>query len=83
MTKQIIGKGHVSDGLYILDSWVPHFVGRSIACPSVTSPFEAHCRLGYPSLPILKKLCPQFHNVSSLDYESCHFAKHHRSSFGP
>ena len=23
LTKQIIGKGHVSDGLYVLDEWVP------------------------------------------------------------
>ncbi|KAK2992477.1 hypothetical protein RJ640_011616 [Escallonia rubra] len=64
MTKQTIGKGHVSDGLYILDTWVP----RSVACSGVVSPFEAHCRLGHPSLPVLKKLCPQFHDISSVDY---------------
>ncbi|KAK3019401.1 hypothetical protein RJ639_004651 [Escallonia herrerae] len=56
MTKQTVGKGHVSDGLYILDEWVPH----SVACSGVVSPFEAH-----------------------LDCESCHFAKHHRSSLSP
>ena len=50
---------------------------------SVLSPVEAHCRLGHPSLPVLKKLCPQFDNLPSLDCESCHFAKHHRSSLGP
>ncbi|KAK2970814.1 hypothetical protein RJ640_010086 [Escallonia rubra] len=79
MTKQTIGKGHVSDGLYILDAWVP----RSVACSGVVSPFEAHCRLGHPSLLVLKKLCPQFHDISSVDCESCHFAKHHRSSLSP
>ncbi|KAK2974296.1 hypothetical protein RJ640_016782 [Escallonia rubra] len=79
MTKQTIGKGHVSDGLYILDAWVP----RSVACSGVVSPFEAHCRLGHPSLPVLKKLCSQFHDISSVDCESCHFAKHHRSSLSP
>ncbi|KAK2966383.1 hypothetical protein RJ640_021527, partial [Escallonia rubra] len=79
MTKQIIGKGHVFDGLYILDAWKP----RSVACSGVVSPFEAHCRLGHPSLPVLKKLCPQFHDVSSVDCESCHFAKHHQSSLSP
>ncbi|KAK2970794.1 hypothetical protein RJ640_007090 [Escallonia rubra] len=79
MTKQTIGKGHVSDGLYILDAWVP----PSVACYGVVSPFEAHCRLGHPSLPVLKKLCPQFHDISSVDCESCHFAKHHRSSLSP
>ncbi|KAK3027217.1 hypothetical protein RJ639_040806 [Escallonia herrerae] len=79
MTKETIGKGHVSDGLYILDAWVP----RSVACSGVVSQFEAHCRLGHPSLPVLKKLCPQFHDISSVDCESCHFAKHHRSSLSP
>ena len=37
-----------------------------------------HYRLGHPSLPLLKKLCPQFSSLSSLDCESCQFAKHHR-----
>ena len=79
MTKRIFGKGHVFDGLYILDEWVP----RPVACVSTASPVEAHCRLGHPSLPVLKKLCPQFDNLPSLDCESCHFAKHYRSSLGP
>ncbi|KAK2966742.1 hypothetical protein RJ640_001066 [Escallonia rubra] len=47
------------------------------------SPFEAHRRLGHPSLSVWKKLCPQFHDISSVDCESCHFAKHHRSSLSP
>ncbi|KAL6315575.1 hypothetical protein AAG906_000880 [Vitis piasezkii] len=79
MTKWTFGKGHVSDGLYIIDEWVP----RPVVCVSTASPVEAHCRLGHPSLPVLKKLCPQFDNLPSLDRESCHFAKHHRSSLGP
>ena len=79
MTKQIIGKGHVSDGLYILDVWVP----RSVACSSIASSVKAHCRLGHPSLPVLKKLCPQFHSLPWFNYESCHFTKHHRSSLSP
>ena len=79
MTKQIIGKGHESNGLYILDTCVP----MSIACSSVVSPFEAHCRLGHPSLPTLKKLCPQFHDEPSVECESCRFAKHHRSPLSP
>ena len=79
MTKKIIGKGHESGGLYILDTQVP----RSIACPSVLTPFEAHCWLGHPSLPFLKKLYPQFHNVSSLNCESSEFAKHYRLFFIP
>ncbi|KAK3037684.1 hypothetical protein RJ639_030628 [Escallonia herrerae] len=77
MTKQTIGKGHVSDGLYILDAWVP----RSVACSGVVSPFEAHCRLGHPSLPVLKKLCPQFHDVSSMDCESDNAKEYMSGSF--
>ncbi|RVW19501.1 Retrovirus-related Pol polyprotein from transposon TNT 1-94 [Vitis vinifera] len=66
MTKRTFGKGHVSDGLYILDEWVP----RPVACVSTASPVEAHCRLGHPSLPVLKKLCPQFDTLPSLDLHS-------------
>lgn len=78
-TNQVIGKGHVSDDLYILDEWESQFV----ACSSVVSPFEAHCRLGHPSLPLLKKLSPQFQNIPALECESCKFAKLHRISLGP
>ena len=76
MMKQIVGRGRESGGLYILDLAVP----RPIICFRVTTSFETHCRLGRTSFPILKKLCPQFSSLSSLDYESCQFAKHHRLS---
>ncbi|XP_071923252.1 uncharacterized protein [Coffea arabica] len=52
-TKQIIGKGHESGGLYILDTQIP----KSIACSEIS--------------------------LSSLDYESCQFAKHHRVNLSP
>ena len=55
-------------GLYILDHTVP----RLVACSGVTTPFETHCLLGHPSFPLLKKLCPQFSSLSSLECESCH-----------
>ena len=74
MTKHIIGRGRESRDLYILDHTVP----RPVACSGVTTPFETHCRLGHPFLPLLKKLCPQFSSLSSLECESCQFAKHHR-----
>ncbi|XP_019225056.1 PREDICTED: uncharacterized protein LOC109206664 [Nicotiana attenuata] len=61
--KQVIGKGYLSGDLHILDEWEP----LPAACSCVVSPFEAHCRLGHPSLPLLKKLYPQFQNISSLD----------------
>ena len=51
MTKQIIGRGRESGGLYILDPTIP----RPIACSGVTTPFKTHCRLGHLSLPLLKK----------------------------
>ena len=77
--KPIIGRGLESGGLYILD----HAIPRLIACSKVTTPFETHCRLGHSSLPLLKKLCPQFSSLSSLDCESCQSAKHHRLSSRP
>ena len=79
MTKQIIGRGSASGGLYILDPTVPRF----IASFGVTTPFETHCQLGHPSLPLLKKLCPQFSSLSSLDCESCQFARHHHLNSSP
>ena len=54
MTKQIISRGRESRSLYILDLVVP----RPIACSGVTIPFKTHCRLGHPSIPLLKKSCP-------------------------
>ena len=39
MTKQIIGRGRESGGLYILDPAVP----RPVARFGVTTPFETHC----------------------------------------
>ena len=79
MTKQIIGRGRESRGLYILDPTV----SRPIACSGVTTPFKTHCQLSHLSLPLLKKLCPWFSSFLSLDCESCQFAKHHRLSYSP
>ena len=79
MTKQIIGRGCESEGLYILDPTIP----RHVACSRVTTPFEAHCRLGYPFLPLLKKLCPKFLSFSSLYCESYQSARHHHLSSNP
>ena len=61
MTKQIIGRSCESGVLYILDPTVP----KPIACSGVTTPFETHCRLGHPSLPLLKKSCLQFSSLPS------------------
>ena len=61
-------------GLYILESKV----SMPIACSGVVTPFELHCRLSHLSLPLLKKLYPQFSSLSSLNCESCHYAKLHR-----
>ena len=79
MTKHIIGRGREFGGLYILD----HVVPRPIACSEVTTQFETHCRLGHPFLPLLKKLCPRFSSLSSLDCESCQFAKLHCLPYSP
>ena len=79
MIKQIIGRGRESGDLYILDPTIP----RLVICFGVTTSFETHCRLGHSSLPLLKKLCPQFSSLSSLECESCQFAKCHRLSSSP
>ena len=73
-TKQIIGRGSESTSIYILETELP----KSIACSGVVTPFELHCRLGHPSLPLLKKLYLQFSSLSSLNCESCQYAKLHR-----
>ena len=72
--KRIIGKGHEFGGRYILETEVT----KSVACSGVATAFELYCRLGHPSFPLLKKLYPQFSNLSSLNYESCQYVKLHR-----
>ena len=78
-TKRIIGRGRESRGLYILETEVPKFV----ACLGVVTPFELHCRLDHPSLSLLKKLYPQFFSLSSLNRDSCQYAKLHRVQLSP
>ena len=74
LTKRIIGRGRESRGLYILETKVPKYV----ACSEVVTSFELYCHLGHTSLFLLKKLYPQFSSLSSLNYESCQYAKLHR-----
>ena len=78
-TKRIIGRRHKSEGLYILETEVP----KSITCSGVVTPFELHCHLGHPSLPLLKKLYPQLLSLSSLNGESCQYAKLHCVHLSP
>ena len=78
-TKQVIGKGCESGGLYILEIEVP----TPIACFGVVTSFELHCLLGHPSLSLLKKLYPQFSSLSSLNCKSCQYAKLHRVHLSP
>ena len=78
-TKQIIGRGRESGSLYILETEV----SKSITCFRVGTPFNLHCRMGHPSLPLLKKLYPQFSSLSSLNYESCQYVKPHLVHLSP
>ena len=78
-TKRIISRGRESRGFFILQTKV----SKSITCSKVVTPFELHCHLGHPSLTLLKKLCPQFSNLSSLNCESCQYAKLHHVHLGP
>lgn len=75
LTKRIIGKGHESGGLYVMNTEKPT---PPVACSASSTLLEVHCRSGHPSLPTLKKLYPQFEKVQSFDCEACRFAKHHR-----
>ena len=74
-----IGRGRKFGGLFILNIEMP----KSVACSGVVTPFELHCRVGHPSLPLLKKLYPQFSSLSSLNCESCQYAKLHRVHLSP
>ncbi|GJZ28086.1 hypothetical protein Tco_0572733 [Tanacetum coccineum] len=65
-TKKIIGRGQKCDGLYVFEPEV----SKSLVGLSSSSPFEAHCRLGHPSLQSLKKLCPEYSHLSSLNSDS-------------
>ena len=60
LTKQIINKGHKSGGLYIFETEVP----KSVDCLGVVTSFELHCRLGHPSLSLLKKLYDENQNTN-------------------
>ena len=79
LMKQIIGRGHEYEALYILETEVQKFV----ACSGLVTPFEVHCRLGHSSLSLLQKLYPQFSSLSSLNCESCQYAKLHRVHLSP
>nr|GEW76489.1 polyprotein, putative [Tanacetum cinerariifolium] len=78
-TKKIIGRGRKCDGLYVFELEV----SKSLVRLSSSSPFEAHCRLGHPSLQSLKKLCPEYLHLSSLNCDSCEFSKHKRVHLSP
>ena len=73
MTKQVIGRGQESRGLYILDPELP----KPITCSRIANPHEVHCCLGHLFLSPVKKLVPQFSSLSSLNCESCQYAKLH------
>ena len=78
-TKWVISRGRESGGLYILEIEVPTYV----VCSGVVTSFKLHYRLGHPSLSLLKKIYPQFSSLSSLNYESCQYAKFHRMHLSP
>ena len=77
--KWVISRGQEFEGLYILDLELP----KPIACYGIANPHEVHCCLGHPSLSLLKKLFPQFFSLSSLNCESCQYAKLHRVHLSP
>ena len=79
LTKQVIRRGQEFEGLYILDPELPNL----IACYGIPNPHKVHCRLGHPSLSLLKKLFPRFSSLPSLNCESCLYAKLHHVHLSP
>ena len=79
LKKRVIGRRQESGGLYILDPELP----KPIACSEIASLHEVLCRLGHPCRSLLKKLFPQFSSMSSLNCESCQYAKLHCVHLSP
>ena len=56
MTGKIIGRGHESGGLYVLETTILKMpypkVPKLVACSSTMTSLELHYQLGHPSLPI-------------------------------
>ncbi|KAK8926311.1 hypothetical protein KSP39_PZI018080 [Platanthera zijinensis] len=73
-TQNIIGKGRLSNGFYLLD--IPP------SALSVVSSVDWHRRLGYAPLQILKKALSDV-SLHEFTCESCIFGRQHRSSFHP
>ncbi|KAK8925796.1 hypothetical protein KSP39_PZI018370 [Platanthera zijinensis] len=74
-TQTIIGKGHLSNGLYILNLSPPTVL-------SSISSVDWHRRLGHAPLNILKKSLPDV-SFNEFTCESCIYRKHYRSTFSP
>ncbi|GJR46556.1 retrovirus-related pol polyprotein from transposon TNT 1-94 [Tanacetum coccineum] len=77
--KKIIGRWRKCDGLYVFEPEV----SKSLVGLSSSSLFEAHCCLGHPYLQSLKKLYLEYSHLSSLNCDSCEFAKHKRVHLSP
>lgn len=75
-TGQMIGKGHESQGLYLLSIPTPH-----VAFTFVVSSELLHSQLGHPSLLKLHKMVPSLSSSSLVECESCQLGKHTRTSF--
>ncbi|WMV42419.1 hypothetical protein MTR67_035804, partial [Solanum verrucosum] len=61
-TRQMIGKGHESQGLYLLSIPTPH-----VAFTSAGSSESLHSQLGHPSLLKLQKMVPCLSSLSLLE----------------
>ncbi|KAL9275761.1 Retrovirus-related Pol polyprotein from transposon RE1-like protein [Drosera capensis] len=49
----------------------------------IASDKEVHCQLGHPSLPVLKKIRPEFQSISELVCKSCIQGKHVCAPYPP
>ena len=77
--KKVIAEGYEQDGLYYLQySDQPKVSDFALICDEFVIPWHLH--LSHTSLKFNKLLFLSVKVVSKLQYESCQFGKHHRTS---
>jgi transposase InsO family protein len=91
-TKEKIGSGKRSEGLYYLEGNSQNSKGKALAhsmndglqAKNIEEIWQWHKRLGHPSFSYLKRLFPSlfsYCNISDFKCETCVMAKSHRVSF--
>ena len=84
-TGKTIGCANEVDGLYYFENKSIGLGNLSQAYSSSNNEIELwHKRLGHPSFPYMKEICPtlfQNRNIRDIQCEICELSKHHRTQF--